>query len=148
MSMLDVESWIDVIRSGALDGLASLNGSDSIDVMKKYAQRGNVHRTRLFAIKNLGMYGKGRKDVLDTLVELTDDKFALVQIAAVKALAEIADERAIPVLEKLITGGKFDRLKRAAEDSIKHIYPWLDTDIESYRISEEVKKKMQEKNKP
>ena len=101
----------------------------------------------MFAIKNLGTLGKGRKDVIDFLINLTEDRFALVQIAAVKALGELGDERAIPVLEDLTKGDRFDRLKRAAEDSIKQIYTWLDTDIESYRVTEEVRRKMEEKQK-
>lgn len=145
-SMLNKESWIDCIRSGVIDGLAQLHGSDSVEILKKYAKRGHVHRTRMFAIKNLGVLGKGRKDVLDALIELAEDKYALVQIAAVKALGELGDERAIPVLEKLTKGDRFDRLKRAAEESIKKIYPWLDTDIDTYRISEEVKKKLEDRS--
>ncbi len=147
-TMLKTDSWLDLIRVGALDGLVSLHGSDAIDSMKKYAQRGTVQRTRLFAIKNLAAIGKGRKDVLDILIELTEDKFALVQLNAAKALGDLGDERAIPVLEKLTKGDRFDRVKRAAEESIKQIYPWLDTDIETYRIGEEIKKKMQDKNTP
>src|SRR3989338_1502698 len=141
------DSWIDAIRAGAVDGFAHLHGTDSIEILKEYAQRGNAHRTRMFAIKNLGTLGKGRKDVIDFLINLTEDRFALVQIAAVKALGELGDERAIPVLEDLTKGDRFDRLKRAAEDSIKQIYTWLDTDIESYRVTEEVRRKMEEKQK-
>ncbi len=146
-TMLNRDSWLDVIRAGAVDGFAQLHGSEAIELLKNYAQRGNVHRTRMLAIKNLGTLGKCRKGVLDALIELTEDKFALVQIVAVKALGDLGDERAIPVLEKLTKGDRFDRLKRAAEESIKQIYSWLDTDIETYRISEEVKKKMEEKEK-
>lgn len=146
-AMLGRDSWIDAIRAGAVDGIAQLHGSESIELLKKFAERGNVHRTRMFAIKNLGTIGKGRKDVLDFLTGLTDDRFALVQIAAVKALGELGDERAIPALEKLSKGDRFDRLKRAAEDAIKQIYPWLDSDIESYRAGEEAKRKLEQKDK-
>ncbi|HLC77200.1 MAG TPA: M1 family aminopeptidase [archaeon] len=135
------ESWLDVIRSCALDGLAQLHGEGSIETMKRYAKRGNEDRTRFVAIRNLAAFGKGRHDILEILIELTNDNYTLVQIAAVDALGELRDERAIPILEKLTKGDRDGRVHRAAEDAIKKIYPWLESDMESYRLAEEIKNK-------
>src|SRR3989338_7307171 len=147
MSMLTRASWLDAIRAVAVDGIAHLKGAESIEFLKKYSEYGNEERPRFAAIRNLAIYGKGRKDVLDTLVALTEDKYTLVQISAADALGELRDERAIPVLENLIKDDRDGRIKRAAEDAIKKIYPWLDTDIDSYRASIEVRRELEQKDK-
>ncbi len=143
--MIEKDSWLDVIRTGAMSGLYQL--TDDIEILKKYSKPGHAKRTRLTAIAILGLVGKGRKDVLDTLTELAEDKFTLVQIGAAQALAAVGDERAIPVLEKLTKGNRDGRLIRAAEESIRTIYPWLDSDMETYRASEEMRKKLEKKDK-
>ncbi len=142
---LQRESWLDVIRGGAINGLAHLRGEDSVDLLKKFSQQGVEHRTRMVAIRNLSLFGKGRKDVLDTLMDLAKDDHVLIRISAVDALGELRDERAVPLLETFTKGDLDGRLIRASEDAIKRIYPWLDTDIETYRIGQEIKKRLQEK---
>lgn len=146
-AMLMRDSWLDAIRAASVDGLAHLHGHEAIETLKKYSEYGWEERPRFAAIKNLAQFGKGRKDVLDKLIELTDDKYTLVQIAAADALGELRDEQAIPTLEKLIKGDRDGRLKRAAEDAIRKIYPWIDSDIETYRAGEEVKRKLEQRDK-
>ena len=101
----------------------------------------------MIAIRNLATFGKGRKDVLDMLMELANDRYVLIQITAVDALGELRDERAMPLLESLTKGEVDGRLMRAAEDAIRKIYTWLDTDIDAYRIGEEIKKRIADKEK-
>jgi len=140
-SMLNRESWTDIIRAGAIEGLAHLHGMESLDLLIKYASPGYYERTRMMAIRHLGIYGKGHKKALDFLIEAARDKYALIQLAAVSSLGFMQDERAIPVLEELIKEGHDSRVQRAAEDAIKSIYPWLDTDMETYRKSKQLEKK-------
>ena len=47
--------------------------------------------------------------------------FFLVQIAAVKGLNELGDERAVPLLKKFTKGDLDGRLKRLAEEAILKI---------------------------
>src|SRR3989338_2321899 len=105
-NMLTRDSWLDSIRAIAIDGLAQLHGAEAIEIFKKYSEYGWEERPRFVSIRKLAQYGKGRKDVLDLLIALTDDKYTLVQIAAADAPGELRDERAIPVLEKLIKGDR------------------------------------------
>ena len=99
----------------------------------------------MVALRNLAAYGKGQKDVLETIMTMAEDKHTLVQISAVNALGDLKDERAVPLLEKLTKGDQDGRVERAAEDAIKTIYPWLEGDMESYRLGEELKKKSEKK---
>jgi HEAT repeat protein len=84
----------------------------------------------MMAIRHIGLYGKGHKNAVDFLIEMTKDKYALVQLAAAHALGLTQDERAIPALEELIKEDHDSRLQRTAEEAIRAIYPWLETDME------------------
>ncbi len=143
--MLSKESWIDSIRAGAVEGLAHLHGEDAIEMLLKYSRPGHFSRTRMMAIRHLPIYGKGRADVLDALIELTKDKFTLVKMTAASALGDMNDERAVPVLEGLTKDEHDSRLQRIAEDAIKKIYPWLDTDMETYRNSKKLEESKSKK---
>ena len=140
-SMLNRESWTDVVRAGAVEGLAHLHGAESLDLLMKYASPGNHERTRMLAIRHIGFYGKGHKKALDFLMEATKDSYTLIQLAAVGALGLMQDERTIPVLEEFTKEGHDGRVQRVAEDVIKSIYPWLETDMETYRKSKALEKK-------
>lgn len=137
---MNMTSWNDVIKSGALAGLAHLQSEESIDLLKKNAEYGNgSFSSRITAIRSLGYIGKGRQDIMELLMKIAEEDFSLVQIACSIALGDIGDERAVPVLEKLVKGHRDGRVKRLAHESIRKIYPWLETDIESFRLSEKAK---------
>ena len=133
-----------MIRAGAVEGIAHLHGDEALDLLMKYASPGQYERTRMLAIRHIGLYGKGHKKALDFLIEAAKDEYALIQLAAVSALGLLQDERAIPVLEALIKEGHDSRVQRSAEDVIKSIYPWLDTDMETYRKGKAAEKKTEE----
>ncbi len=133
---ISVQSWNDVIKSGVLAGIAQLQTDESIHLLKEHAKYGHEEQSRLSAIRNLGLTGKGRKDVLDFLTECTKEKSILVQLYSVAALGDLGDERAIPVLEEMTKGHRDGRIKRYARESIRKIYSWLDTDLETAEMKE------------
>jgi HEAT repeat protein len=53
------------------------------------------------AVRCLAQVGAGRSDVQDHLISLLNDPYLLVQMAAVRALVQVGDERAVPALKKL-----------------------------------------------
>jgi HEAT repeat protein len=55
------------------------------------------------------------------LIKLTTDPFPLMQIAAVRILQQVGDERAVPALKALTQGDYDGRLKRLAEEAIEKI---------------------------
>jgi aminopeptidase N len=144
---LSVASWNDVIKSGALEGIAQLQTDESIQLLKEHASYGYNERSRMTAIRNLGVYGKGRKDVLDFLMETAKEKYSLIQIISVFAIGELGDERAIPFLEELTKGHRPDRVKRQALEAIRKIYPWLESDIETEEMKERYEKLKEELSK-
>lgn len=112
------DSWNDVIRAGALDALTALRPNDVVAVLKRHTAYGVPHTRRMAAIRCLGQVGVGRDDVRKHLQELVDDDYLLVQLAAVRALTQIGDERSITALERLTQGHRDGRLIRTAEEAV------------------------------
>ncbi|MBK7687820.1 MAG: HEAT repeat domain-containing protein [Elusimicrobia bacterium] len=112
------DSWNDVIRSGALEALTALRPDDVVAVLKRHTAYGVPHTRRMAAIRCLGQVGVGREDVRKHLQELVDDDYLLVQLAAVRALTLIGDERCISALERLTQGHRDGRLIRTAEEAV------------------------------
>ena len=141
---INIESWNDTIKSGVLEGIAKLQTDESISILKENGKYGHHERSRITAIRNLGLIGKGRKDVLDFLIESSKDNYSLVQLVSVIALGDLGDERAIPVLEEMTKGHRDGRIKRQAQESIRKIYTWLDTDLETSEMKERYEKMKKE----
>jgi len=118
---LEVESWNDVTRSAALEGLAASRSREWIPLMLEGTREGHGQRARMAAIRCLATYDAMPTPVQDRLIELTNDSFLLVRIAAVRALHQIGDERAVPALRKLTQGDLDGRLKRLAEEAVEKL---------------------------
>ncbi|HEX9709086.1 MAG TPA: M1 family aminopeptidase [Candidatus Thermoplasmatota archaeon] len=124
---LEVDSWNDVIRWGAIDGLARLNDDGNLRTFMKYTELGHNHLSRAAAVRGLGAVGKGRPEVTDRLVALIRDRHIRVQMAAIQQLAQLGDPRALEPLKALVEGADADRrLFRAAEEAMRSIREGLD----------------------
>jgi aminopeptidase N len=115
------DSWNDMIRIAALDAVGSLQAPESASILKEHSRYGHHPNARMTAIRRLGLLGKGRDDIQQHLIGLLDDAYLLVRLAVVRALAQIADERATDALMKLTSGDLDGRLKRAAEEAVRKI---------------------------
>lgn len=118
---LTMDSWNDVIRSGALDALTALKPADLVSRLKKHAAYGVPETRRMTAIRCLAHVGVGRPEVQRFLIGLLEDPNLLVQMAVIRGLTKIGDERAIPSLKKLTTGDRDGRLLRTAEEAIEKL---------------------------
>ncbi len=118
---LKKESWNDLLRCAALDAIGSLQLAESVLILKEHSRYGYHPNVRMTAIRRLGMLGRGRDDIQTHLLTLLADRYLLVQLAVVRALGAVADERATDALMKYTTGDLDGRLKRASEESIRKI---------------------------
>jgi HEAT repeat protein len=125
------ESWNDVLRSAALDAIAALKLPESISLLKTYSQRGHSPNARMTAIRGLGSLAMGREDIQQHLIRLLSDPYLLVQIAVVRTLGQVADERAVKALMKYTSGDLDGRLKRTAEESIRKIRKGMEQEFPS-----------------
>jgi aminopeptidase N len=126
---LKKESWNDTLRCAALDAIGMLQLAESFTIMKEYSRYGYHPNVRMTAIRRLGLLGRLRDDVQSVLVDLLSDKYLLVQLAVVRALGNIADERATDALMKYTTGDRDGRLKRAAEEAIRKIRKGMENEF-------------------
>ena len=125
------ESWNDVLRCAALDGIGSLQLAESIAILKEYSRYGYHPNARMTAIRRLGILGHGREDVQDFLTGLLKDPYLLVQLAVVRALASFADERVTQALLKYTSGDLDGRLKRTAEEAVRRVRKGMDEEFPS-----------------
>ncbi len=144
---LAVDSWNDVIRWGALDGLARLNDEGNLKTFMKYSELGHNHLSRTAAVRGLGAVGRGHQDVTDRLVELVKDRHIRVQMTAIQQLGQLGDPRALDPLKALVEGESADRrLFRAAEEAMRRIREGLEPEKKSEeelkRENTDLKKKL------
>ncbi|MBI4467482.1 MAG: HEAT repeat domain-containing protein [Acidobacteria bacterium] len=112
---LSRESHRDVIRQKAFEGFAELGDPRAVPLLVEWASYGRPPRAREAAIEALGKLGRGNDDVLRRLLALVNDPYIWARRSALKALGELGDERAIPVLEDVAAHELERRLSREAE---------------------------------
>jgi len=118
---LKTNSWNQIIRIAALEGFAELKSPSTLAVLLEHTKKGQHQRVRISAIRCLGEMGVGHTEIQGRLLELTGDDFLLVRLAAVRALHQSGDERAVPTLKKLTEGNWDGRLKRLAQEAVDKI---------------------------
>ncbi len=134
---VDRDSWMDLIPNGVVGGLAAIQSEKALKTLISLTNPKYSDKVRMTAARAIALVGGKREEAMNALLELTKDSYALVQLAAVAALGQAGDERAIPALEKFTEGHRDGRVKRTAFDSIRMINGGID--LPPYK--EEEKKK-------
>ncbi len=138
---LKKESWNDTLRCAALDAIGSLQIAESRSILKQYSRYGYHPNVRMTAIRRLGILGRGgRQDIQDHLLGLVSDKYLLVQLSVIRALASFADERVTDALMKYTAGDLDGRLKRAAEEAIRKIRKGMEQEFPTATPKAETRK--------
>jgi HEAT repeat protein len=119
-------SYRDRIRLAALDALADLGEPRGIEPAKALAAYGQPYRSRPRAIEALAKLAqsqdqKTQGDVRKFLVGLIDDPQDRAAVAAIRALGEIGDEKAIDDLRKFADSAAKERLHRETRGAIDRI---------------------------
>ncbi len=113
-------SYLDVIASSCLSGMAELRDERGIEVALIEARYGRPHVGRRAAIAALGSLGAlfpGRKKpVFETLLELLEDRDFRARIAAVEALRSLGDADAVGALGRASERDLDGRVRRRARE--------------------------------
>jgi aminopeptidase N len=117
---LKKDSWNDILRSAALEGFTATKGRQWIPLLLIHTRPGHSQKLRMAAIRCLAAF-EATPEIQARLIELAQDGYLLVQIAAVRVLHHSGDERAVPILKKLMVGDRDGRLKRLAEEAVEKI---------------------------
>jgi aminopeptidase N len=121
VELLKRDSWQDVIRVGAIQGLAALKDPRALDIGLKYAAPGNKPNVRAAAFELLAEIGKSSDRALGALTDALKDGSPVILQSAIRALAQLGDPRAIPALEELAKAESSDGLKKQIDDAINQI---------------------------
>lgn len=114
--------WNEVVRSGAVGGLAELKTSEAaLNLLLEYTKLGVPQILRLAAIRALGKISVGQlpvnlERILDRLAELAKETFFLTQIAVVTALGQMETPKAVGILQSLAAQTPDGRVRRYAEE--------------------------------
>jgi aminopeptidase N len=117
VEILDRPAWADVIRVGALDGLAALRDDRGITHVLARTKYGVDSRGRRAAIMALAKLTSERK-YREALEELLDDWNPHVRVDVVRALAEMGDAKARGVLSRHLEIEQDGRVKRRIREAL------------------------------
>jgi aminopeptidase N len=120
LDVLDRPSWYDVIRAGAIDGLAALRDDRAVPHLLARVRYGYPARARRAAILALPKLATDRK-ARESLEQLLDDADPIVRLDVVRALADLGDTKARPALRERLETDLDPRVRRRIREALRDI---------------------------
>ncbi|HET9930375.1 MAG TPA: M1 family aminopeptidase [Polyangiaceae bacterium] len=164
LGMLERDSWGDVVRQGALDGLGALRDEGGLDAVRAHTEYGHPTRGRRSAISALAELGEG-KHTREALEALLEDADPHLRIEVINALVRFADPKSRGALRRTLDHELDGRVVRRLREALRDLSDGsgerkrVNDELESlrnelselkHRLSEleEKKKPIDEKKKP
>lgn len=107
------------LRQAAAEALGDLGACEAVPVLKEALIRGAVWHVREKAAYSIARLESA--DGAPTLISVLDQADLYGVLAAIQALAELGDDRAVGPLRSLAEGGENDRVRQAARDALAEI---------------------------
>ncbi|MBR8835687.1 MAG: M1 family metallopeptidase [Stigonema ocellatum SAG 48.90 = DSM 106950] len=126
--------WNEVVRSGAIAGLAELKTSEAaLNLLMEYTKLGVPQPLRLAAIRALGKISVGQsaaclERILERLGEISQETFFLTQVAVVTALGLMETPKAIGILQAIADRTPDGRVRRYTEEEISKLQKNIGTE--------------------
>ena len=120
LDLLERPSWADVIRVGAIDGLAALRDERATPHLLSRTRYGQPTRARRAAILALPKIAEGRR-AREALEELLDDSDPHLRIDAVRALVELGDGKARGALSAKLSTDLDARVRRRLREALRDL---------------------------
>ena len=120
LDLLERPSWADVIRVGAIDGLAALRDERATPHLLARTRYGQPNRARRAAILALPKFAEGRR-TREALEELLDDGDPHLRIDAVRALVELGDGKARAALAGKLATDLDGRVRRRLREALRDL---------------------------
>ncbi|MFM7363753.1 MAG: M1 family aminopeptidase [Cuspidothrix sp.] len=136
--------WNEVVRSGAIAGLAEFKTSEvALNIILEYTKIGIPQPLRLSAIRALGKISTGQtaaniERILDRLAEIARETFFLTQVAVLTALGQMETPKAIGILQSLAHQTADGRTRRYAEEEVARVQKNIGTDKTLRQLREEL----------
>jgi aminopeptidase N len=120
VDLLERPSWSDVVRVGAIDGLAALRDDRALAHVGAGVRYGHPTRVRRAAAMALPKLASDRK-AREALELLLDDADPLLRIDAVRALGELGDVKARPALRDRLDVDTDARVRRRIREVLRDL---------------------------
>jgi aminopeptidase N len=120
VDLLERPSWFDVVRAGAIDGLAALRDDRALSHLGARVRYGHSPRVRRASILSLPKIAADRK-TRETLELLLEDGDPLLRIDAVRALGEMGDSKARPALRDRLEVDLDARVRRRIREILRDL---------------------------
>jgi len=125
-SVLDRDSFMDVIRANAYRGLAAARDDSAVDLLVEGSRYGGAPHGRRAAVDALAELVAGRTDrdakvVRERLEDLLRDRSFRVQYGAITALERVGDAAGIPALADIVDRTLDGRLRRRSREVIRNL---------------------------
>ncbi len=114
------KSWNDVVRAGALDGMAELGAPEAAERVRELTRYGVPSRGRRAAAMALAKLRQDRH-TRQHLESLLDDRELQVRITAVQALVELGDARARDALQARLGRERDARVTRTLRVALRDL---------------------------
>jgi aminopeptidase N len=131
--LVERDSWADVTRAGALEGLAELRDDDALPVLTKYTAYGTPTRGRQAAILSLSRLSQSRR-TRELLEDLLDDGDPHLRIDVVAALESLGDVAARDVLRKRLDRELDGRVKRRNREALRNLGATFERERRSLKV--------------
>jgi aminopeptidase N len=120
VDILDRPSWADVIRAGAIDGLANLRDERAVPHVIARTRYGVSTRGRRAAILALPQLA-GDKKARETLEDLLDSADPYLRVDVVRALGELGDAKARGALHRQLDRELDGRVRRRIREVLRDL---------------------------
>ncbi|HEY8091829.1 MAG TPA: M1 family aminopeptidase, partial [Polyangiaceae bacterium] len=120
VDLLERPSWFDVVRAGAIDGLAALRDDRAVPHLSARVRYGHPQRARRAALLALPKLATDRK-ARETIEQLLDDGNPLLRIDAVRALGDLGDSKARPALREHLETDLDARVRRRIREVVRDL---------------------------
>jgi aminopeptidase N len=120
VELLDRPSWFDVVRAGAIDGLAALRDERAAIHLRarvRYGQPMRMRRASVLALPKIATDRVTREVIEDVL----EDRDPVLRIDAVRALGELGDVKARPALSACLERDLDSRVRRRIREVLREL---------------------------
>ena len=120
IDILDRPSWADVIRSGAIDGLANLRDERAVPHVIARTRYGVPTRGRRAAIMAISKLAEGRK-ARETLEDMLDGADPYLRVDVVRSLGELGDPKSRGALHRQLDRELDGRVRRRIREVLRDL---------------------------
>ena len=116
LAMLDVYSWSDIVRAGALEGLASLGDRSVVDTIRQYTRYGFPSRGRRAAVLALARLGDPAS-TRQHFEQLMEDPDPRLRIDVARALVQMGGHESLALLRSRLDRERDGRVVRRLREA-------------------------------